>query len=69
VNNGVTRAARLLQKVVGAIEDGEIGDHTIAATASCVAEGSLPAVCAEFMAQRFILMTELSTWSHMSHRE
>lgn len=62
VNSGVRRAVIWLQKTVGATEDGEIGDQTVAATNNCVAENGLAAVCAEFMAQRLVFMAELPTW-------
>ncbi len=62
VNNGAVRATEWLQGVVGADVDGWIGDHTIAAVTSYVAENSVSALCAEFLAQRFVFMAGLATW-------
>ena len=64
VNNGVSRAARLLQAAVHAKPDGIVGTATIAAiNRSCADQAALDAACAEFQAQRVMFMAGLSTWS------
>jgi len=62
VNNGVGRAGRWLQGVVGAGADGVVGDQTLAAVSTYLASQGAPSLCAEFMAQRFAFMAGLPTW-------
>lgn len=62
VNNGVGRAARLLQASVGAVQDGLIGPVTLGAVRAAVAGEGLEAVCAEFQARRLQFMVALPGW-------
>lgn len=65
VNNGVGAAAKLLQHAVGAVADGLLGTGTLAALRAAVGNGDpgrVEAVCAEFQAQRLMMMISLSTW-------
>lgn len=64
VNNGVTRAAKWLQAVVGVAQDGVVGPLTLAAVSSKAGEGA--AVLAEFQAQRLVFMAGLPTWRTFS---
>ena len=58
VNNGVGRAARLLQASLGLRQDGVIGPETLAAAAF-----PRPMTLAiEFVAQRILFMSKLATW-------
>jgi lysozyme family protein len=54
VNEGVQRAARVLQQALGVTADGLIGPATIAAAASADAK-----VCAEFAARRAVCYAQL----------
>jgi lysozyme family protein len=58
VNNGVSRAVRLLQASVGAKEDGLLGPRTLAA----VAASDPVAICREFQARRLLFMVGLPAW-------
>jgi lysozyme family protein len=60
VNNGVGRAARWLQSVLGVTQDGIVGPATLTALASRNGDGA--ALCAEYQTQRLIFMTGLPTW-------
>lgn len=60
VNNGVGRAARWLQAVLGVAQDGAVGPATLAALEARVGQGA--ALCAEFQAKRLIFMAGLPTW-------
>ena len=56
VNSGVVTAAKLLQRTVGAKEDGVIGPNTHAAMAAC------QNIKAKFNAARLVYMTDCSGW-------
>lgn len=58
VNSGVGRAARLLQRAVGTVEDGSIGPKTLQAIASMPASR----LVSRFNAHRLIFMTDAPTW-------
>lgn len=58
VNSGVGRAARLLQRTVGTVEDGQIGPKTLQAIASM----PVSRLVAHFNAHRLIFMTDAPTW-------
>lgn len=58
VNNGVSRAPRLLQAALGLKQDGVIGPATLAA----VARVAPMALVAEMVAQRMMFMAKLPTW-------
>jgi lysozyme family protein len=63
VNNGVGRAVRWLQQVVGVNQDGAIGPQTLQALDRAIEQ---PAghqhLCAELLAQRMVFMAALPTW-------
>jgi lysozyme family protein len=65
VNNGVARAARLLQAAIGTPDDGLIGTGTMAALARPEQRQPRPGghVAAEFQACCIVFMAALSTWS------
>ena len=58
VNSGVTQAAKWLQRVVGAAEDGVIGPITV----QMVAEKNPVAVAAAINGERLDLMTSTPNW-------
>jgi len=58
VNSGVGRAAKVLQRLVGAGVDGTIGDVTLAAVRSADAEQLINRICDE----RLAFLQGLSTW-------
>jgi uncharacterized protein (TIGR02594 family) len=58
VNSGIVRAAKVLQRLVGATVDGEIGPDTIAATASADAAMIINQTCDE----RLAFLQSLRTW-------
>jgi lysozyme family protein len=63
VNNGVSRAARWLQQLVYVPQDGEIGPQTLDAIGRFgTGPGGVADLCAEFLAQRLLFMTSLTTW-------
>jgi lysozyme family protein len=63
VNNGTGRAVRWLQQVAQVPQDGVIGQRTLDAIGQAAARpGGVTDVCAEFLAQRLLFMTSLSTW-------
>lgn len=59
VNSGNARAAKFLQAIVGADQDGEIGPDTIAATAKADPKTVINTLCAN----RMDFLRGLSTWS------
>jgi uncharacterized protein (TIGR02594 family) len=59
VNSGIARAARVLQRLVGAGVDGEIGPDTIAATARAKPAKLINQICDE----RLAFLQGLKTWS------
>ena len=61
VNNGVARAARWLQAVLGVTPDGEIGPRTLSALAARSADWK--AIACEYHALRFSFMGGLPSWS------
>jgi lysozyme family protein len=63
VNNGTGRAIRWLQQVVQVSQDGVIGQKTLSALDQAAARpDGLIDLCAEFLAQRLLFMTSLTTW-------
>lgn len=58
VNSGPKQAAKWIQRVVGAVEDGDIGPVTLA----LIAKKNPVAVAAALNGQRLDLMTSLPTW-------
>jgi lysozyme family protein len=63
VNNGTGRAVRWLQQVAQVSQDGVIGQRTLDAIGQVAARpGGVTDLCAEFLAQRLLFMTSLSTW-------
>jgi lysozyme family protein len=63
INNGTGRAARWLQQVAQVPQDGMIGPKTLDAIGHTAARpGGITDLCAEFLAQRLLFMTSLSTW-------
>lgn len=56
--SGPDRAIRQLQAALGAVVDGFLGDHTIAAALAAKPEALLP----EFAARRFLFLTTLADW-------
>ncbi len=60
VNNGVGRAVRWLQAVLGVVQDGAVGPATLAALEAQAGQGAT--LCAEFQAQRMVFMAGLPTW-------
>jgi len=60
VNNGVGRAVRWLQAVLGVPQDGVIGPAMLAALEKRGRQDT--ALCAEFQARRLVFMTGLPTW-------
>jgi len=63
VNNGGHRACLWLQQAVGVAVDGMIGAITLDAVREAAArpDGTM-ALCVEFLTQRLLFMTGLSTW-------
>jgi len=59
INSGVSRAAKMLQQLVGVTVDGEIGDDTIKATAKRDSAQLVGAICDE----RLAFLERLGTWS------
>ena len=59
VNSGIARAARVLQRLVGAGVDGEVGPDTIAATARAKPTELINQICDE----RLAFLQGLRTWS------
>ena len=59
VNSGIGRSAKVLQRLVGADVDGEIGPRTIAAVARANATGLINKICDE----RLAFLQGLGTWS------
>jgi lysozyme family protein len=62
VNNGVNRAARLLQDTVGVPRDGLIGPETLSRV-SGLSGLEVEQVAAGFLARRIVFMAGLSLWS------
>jgi lysozyme family protein len=63
VNNGCSRAREWLQAALGVATDGEIGQETLAALATAIAQPNGEAqVAAELLARRFDFMAGLKTW-------
>jgi lysozyme family protein len=60
VNSGVNRAARYLQRAVGAVEDGQVGPATIARVAAQSVEYTINSVCDA----RLNFLRQLPTFSH-----
>lgn len=58
VNSGVSRAAKVLQRIVGVDDDGAIGPVTLAAVARHDAPALIEALCDE----RFAFLKSLKTW-------
>lgn len=59
VNSGIGRAAMVLQRLVGEVDDGVIGPHTLAATAKAPAMKLINDICDE----RLAFLHRLRNWS------
>ena len=62
VNSGVSRAARYLQRLVGAGEDGHIGPGTLAALDKWIAAHSVASAVRGYMDQRRAFFRSLATF-------
>jgi lysozyme family protein len=58
VNSGISRAAKVLQRVLGVQDDGRIGPMTLAAAAKCDPAVTVEKICAE----RLKFLQSLRTW-------
>src|SRR6185312_14622571 len=58
VNSGVSRAAKVLQRIVGVADDGVIGPKTLAAAQAHDAQAAVVAICDE----RLRFLKSLKTW-------
>ena len=63
VNSGTDRAAKYLQRAVGAVEDGQIGPNTLAKVASRPDDIVIDFVCDE----RLAFMKRQPTWEHFKN--
>ncbi len=63
VNSGIGRAAKVLQRLVGTVVDGEVGPVTVAAARSADAEKLINRICDE----RLTFLRGLSTWGVFGH--
>jgi lysozyme family protein len=59
VNSGIGRAARVLQRVAGVADDGEVGPQTLAAVRMREPKAIVTAICEE----RLAFLQRLKTWS------
>lgn len=59
VNSGIARAAMVLQRIVGTVDDGKIGPLTLAATNKMPASALINHICDE----RLAFLRRLSIWS------
>lgn len=59
VNSGISRAAKVLQRVLGVADDGRIGPVTLAAVTRRDAGGLVAAICDE----RLAFLRRLKTWA------
>jgi lysozyme family protein len=66
VNNGVPRAVRWLQALLGIKQDGIIGEITLGEVRKRMGAASLPLMSA-FQTQRMRFMTNLAAWSTDGH--
>jgi uncharacterized protein (TIGR02594 family) len=64
VNSGVSRAAKVLQRLVGVSADGEIGPITVNAT---LAETDLEKLIDNISEERLSFLQQLKTWSRFGH--
>ena len=62
VNNGVSRAVRLLQMAVGATADGQLGPGTMGAVKTFLNARPASALMVEFQARRMVYMADLYNW-------
>ncbi len=63
INNGIGRAARWLQQIAHVPQDGAIGQKTLDAIGQLAARpGGVADLCTEFLVQRLMFMTSLTTW-------
>lgn len=58
INSGPSRAAKYLQRVVGAVDDGQIGPATIAAVANADVKATINRLCDK----RLAFLQQLPTW-------
>jgi lysozyme family protein len=61
-NNGVPRASKWLQSIVGAAADGVVGNKTISMVKAYIAKNGWTALASEFNAQRLHFMACLDLW-------
>ena len=64
VNAGVARAARLLQSMVGVLQDGHVGPNTGAALNNWVSVHSIAEVVRQYQVARVAFYKSLPTFSH-----
>jgi len=62
VNSGPSRAAKILQDLIGAEPDGSIGPKTLASLDAYVARETLPRVIDQYQARRLHYLQALPTW-------
>ena len=62
VNAGVSRSAKILQRVAGVVQDGRIGPHTLAAATHVTVDALYAAHCAYYTALGY--PTFLNGWLH-----
>jgi lysozyme family protein len=58
VNSGISRSAKVLQRVLGVADDGMIGPITLGAANACDCEATIAAICDE----RLRFLRSLRTW-------
>jgi lysozyme family protein len=64
VNGGTSRAGRMLQELVGAKADGQIGDNTVKALTQWIAKNGAAAAVSGFSDKRMAFYKSLSTFAH-----
>jgi lysozyme family protein len=62
VNSGIVRASKALQTLVGAPEDGKIGDQTLAALVVDTEQQGVPALVRAYNGSRMHFLRGLNTW-------
>jgi lysozyme family protein len=58
VNSGISRSAKVLQRVLGVADDGMIGPVTVAAAMRCDVRSTVTKICDE----RLTFLQSLRTW-------
>lgn len=62
INNGLAQAARWLQMIAEAPVDGVVGPVTLGRLHAVIAIQGIDAVCAEYLALRLWMMSQMVTW-------